>query len=56
MIEILIALVVLGFVGYLVVTFIPMVEPIRTIVIAGFALVGIIIVLKLLGVHVPYTL
>lgn len=47
----LIALVVVGFIGYLVVTYIPMVEPIKTVVTVGFVLFAILYALRLLSGH-----
>lgn len=45
----LIGLVVFGFIGYLVATYIPMIEPVKTIVIVAFVVVAIYYALRLLG-------
>lgn len=42
-------LVLIGVIGYLVVTYIPMIEPIRTVVVIAFALVAIYYLVKIIG-------
>jgi hypothetical protein len=49
MIDMLIALAVVGFIGYIVVTYVPMVEPVRSLIIVGFALFAALYVLRWLG-------
>lgn len=54
MIEIMIALVVFGFVAYLVLTFIPMAAPVKQIIIAVMVLFLVIWILSVFGlVDVP---
>lgn len=47
MISLLLTLIVIGVIGYLVMTYIPMVEPIRTIVVIGFVIIAIYYLLKM---------
>ncbi len=49
MLETLIALAVVGFIGYVVVTYVPMVEPIRSLIIVGFAIFAALYVLRWLN-------
>jgi hypothetical protein len=52
-IELLLTLVIIGFVAWLILTYVPMVEPIRTIVIVIFVIILILWLLGLVRGGVP---
>ena len=50
MLETLLTLCVIGLIGYLIITYVPMIAPVKTVVTIAFAFIAVWYLLKILGI------